>query len=914
MSGNELDVALVIRGRNETGSLFAALNEALTKMAAAMLAAGAAAATMAAMAGKEFAVFEQGLLNVRAASDGTAEDFRKFKEAALEASAASRFAPTDTVAALYDLSSAGLSSASAIKALNPTVTLAAASNASLARSSENLVMVMGLFGLGAEKAGAIADTMTASISATTMDANRMSIALRNSGATANAMGQSFETTIATLGLLTNSFMSGEASGTGLKSLFGELNQKGKTLGIEMKDTSGKMKSLPDIIDDMARAGWDAGRAVQEFGADAGPTLAILLTQGADAIRDMEQKVQANGQAARAAAIQNDGLQAALDKLSNAFTVLKLKMGEAVAPGEKLAARQLAWFLQLPGVVSAAEALGAAVGKMGQYVTPILYTIAEAGYWVYGRLAMIGNLPGVQKLGQVFSWLADTIGAAFRQIMTESSQTWGVLDTAAGILGVIVSEASELIADLVIGMIGLGSQSKDSAASLSGAFSGIAGAVREMWAWVYGVFTQISGVLRANGVTAQSTGQAIGAAFRWIAQAAGELWKEGDKALDGLGKAARENGVTIRSVTQGIVDAIKWVISALSGDNEQVSGWINTVMSAFDVVRGAAGIAWAGIKDGLGYVWQEIQKIFGGMKTEFLAAAGTANTLSLEQLINQLKSVKAEDIADWIKKQFGKIVEEVKATYEEWKKSAEDFKKGYQDIKDALGKFSDWVGEMSPLFKVLKDLAFVVGFLVAAFLTGLNQMVIWGNDFDEKIAKVFESVKKTFTGLTPAFQSVKDGLSSIKDGIVNMFDDLSKKISSIVSGIVSAWKSVTGGGSGGSGGGASANPTDDGWRDPFGGTNEFFRTPAFGGWQMPVYGYSDADAAYYDQGYATGTSYIPRDGLYRLHQGERVVSNSSTSFGDFNFNLGSGHSTITEADWRRIVRAVIAPELVRMGWR
>ncbi|GAB0057416.1 hypothetical protein SIID45300_01744 [Candidatus Magnetaquicoccaceae bacterium FCR-1] len=902
MSSNELDVALVIRGQNETGPMFGSLSDALKAAMAALVAFGAASVAMAATAAKEFAEFEQGLLNVQAASEGTRRDFEQFKKAALEASAASKFNPKETVGALYDLSSAGLKSSEAIKALAPVMTLASASNASLARSSENVVQVMGMFGLGAEKAGAIADTMTAAIQGSTMDADRLAVAFRNSGATANAMGQSFETTTAVLAVLTNSFMSGEASGTGLKSLFGELNQKSSALGINMRDLSGKMKPLPEIVEDLARAGWTADKAVSEFGADAGPALAVLLTQGADAIRDMERKVQSNGQAAKAAAIQNSGLKGALSELSSAYDVLKLKMGEAVAPGEQLAARQLAWFLQLPGVVRAAEGLGSAVGSMGQYVVPILYSIGEAGYWVYGKLQEFGNTPGIQKLGYILGWLWGVASMAFNAITEEAGKTGGIFNSVVHAVGGVVAEIGGFFAEMIAGAVGWETSSYDLVKGSVSAYRIIRDAVLDMWDGARGVFGAFKETLNANGVTARSTGEVIGAAFRWILQMAGELWKGGEKALGGLGQAAEKNGITVRSVTQKIVDAVKWVIAAFKGDNAQVNGWVASIGSAFSEVSGFAGTLWEGIKGGAKLVWESIKQTFGMMKQEFLGVTASADTISLEQLITQLKNVKAEDIASWIKKQFDDFIATIKETYKEWSEKAKAFKEGYEQIKQTLSDVGEWIASLDPLLTVLKWLAIAAGFFVVAFVTGLNGVIKTGFVLAEKIGEAFGKIKAYFKTLAPAFEDVKKGLSGIADGIVGIFNSMYDKVAGVVQSIVNAWNRVTGGGGAtvGAGGGASG-VADDGWRDPFGGTDPFFRTPAFSGGDMPV------------QGYATGTTYIPRDGLYRLHQGEQVVSNSSTTtFGNISLNLGGNAPPISQAEWRRIVRTIIAPELVLMG--
>jgi len=61
--------------------------------------------------------------------------------------------------------------------------------------------------------------------------------------------------------------------------------------------------------------------------------------------------------------------------------------------------------------------------------------------------------------------------------------------------------------------------------------------------------------------------------------------------------------------------------------------------------------------------------------------------------------------------------------------------------------------------------------------------------------------------------------------------------------------------------------------------------------------------------ATGGS-IPVDGLYYMHAGEQVQSNS-TSFGDFNYHSSKSAKDLSYDEWRAIVRDIIQPELRAM---
>jgi hypothetical protein len=72
-------------------------------------------------------------------------------------------------------------------------------------------------------------------------------------------------------------------------------------------------------------------------------------------------------------------------------------------------------------------------------------------------------------------------------------------------------------------------------------------------------------------------------------------------------------------------------------------------------------------------------------------------------------------------------------------------------------------------------------------------------------------------------------------------------------------------------------------------------------------------------YASGTDYVPRTGLYQLHQGEKVITASennggsrSVSIGNLNINIPANAAPQSAADWRSITRNIIVPELRKLN--
>jgi|GEM_PF-2758268 len=276
------------------------------------------------------ASFEQGMKNVGAVSSATTEELDQLSESALRAAASTRFNPAQTTEALYALASSGQSATEQMASLDNVLNLAEAGQAELGRATELVTSTLNQFELAASDSGRVVDVYTASIGASALNVDRLQVAMRNAGPTAAALGQSLEGTTATLGLLTTAFGNGERAGTGLRAILNELPDQADDLGISVRNSAGEFRPLVDIIADLEANGVTASRAVAMFGAEAGPALAALLSNGSSALRDMESRLQSTGQAAETAAAQLDTLQGDIDSFFSAVDVALIGIGDSQA--------------------------------------------------------------------------------------------------------------------------------------------------------------------------------------------------------------------------------------------------------------------------------------------------------------------------------------------------------------------------------------------------------------------------------------------------------------------------------------------------------------------------------------------------------------------------------------------------------
>lgn len=81
---------------------------------------------------------------------------------------------------------------------------------------------------------------------------------------------------------------------------------------------------------------------------------------------------------------------------------------------------------------------------------------------------------------------------------------------------------------------------------------------------------------------------------------------------------------------------------------------------------------------------------------------------------------------------------------------------------------------------------------------------------------------------------------------------------------------------------------------------------------------DTSSTWVQDSYAEGTPYVPKTGLYQLHQGEAVVPASenkagrSVNIGDIVINVPAGTQAGSPEDWRMIVRNYIVPEIRKLS--
>lgn len=204
-------------------------------------------------------IFEQNMAAVAKISGATQEELKGLENAAIEAGIATQFSPAEAVEGLQSLTAAGQNAGRAIQTLNPVLDLAAGSLGQLgvAGAAQVTVGVLNAFGMAAEESGRRVDQLLRVTQLTNYQAADFGVTLGQVAAQANISGQSFEETIATLGVLRNAAVPASVAATSLREAYRRLTtdagalKRMQELGISPMDkTTGKMRIMSDIVGDL----------------------------------------------------------------------------------------------------------------------------------------------------------------------------------------------------------------------------------------------------------------------------------------------------------------------------------------------------------------------------------------------------------------------------------------------------------------------------------------------------------------------------------------------------------------------------------------------------------------------------------------------------------------------------------------
>ena len=326
-------VAKVQRRFDQFGKRATAAGQALSVgLTAPLVAVGALSA-------KSFLSFERGMNRVAAVSGATESEMATLTQIAKDLGATTSFSAAQAAEGLGFLAQAGFEAAEAGAALPGVLQLAAAGGIELAEAADIATNVLAGYALEVDQLGRVNDVLAKASSSANTDVLQLGQAFKFAGPVAASAGVSFETSAAAMALMGNAGIQAEMAGTALRGAIAKLVNPSKEaagtmaeLGISATDSTGRLLPLDQIIEQLAPHADNTGAIMQIFGQRAGPAMSALVSQGADALRDMTVALEQSGGTAQEIADKKlAGLTGAWTKLQSATEGVLIEIGSRLAP-------------------------------------------------------------------------------------------------------------------------------------------------------------------------------------------------------------------------------------------------------------------------------------------------------------------------------------------------------------------------------------------------------------------------------------------------------------------------------------------------------------------------------------------------------------------------------------------------------
>ena len=299
-----------------------------------------------ALAAKSFLSFEQGMNKVAAVSGATEAEMAELTAIAKDLGATTSFSAAQAAEGLGFLAQAGFDATEAGRALPGVLQLAAAGGIQLAEAADIATNVLAGYGLEVDQLARVNDVLAKASSSANTDVLQLGQAFKFAGPVASSAGVSFETSGAAMALMGNAGIQAEMAGTALRGAITKLvNPSGEAaaaiaeLEISVTDATGRLLPFDQIIEQLEPHADKTGKIMKIFGQRAGPAMSALISQGADALREMTTALEQSGGTAQEIADKKlAGLTGAWTKLKSATEGVLIEIGDRLSPVlERLAA-------------------------------------------------------------------------------------------------------------------------------------------------------------------------------------------------------------------------------------------------------------------------------------------------------------------------------------------------------------------------------------------------------------------------------------------------------------------------------------------------------------------------------------------------------------------------------------------------
>lgn len=461
---------------------------ALDAAIAAMVAGGLAYSL------NQFASFEDRMLKVKGVLGANQEEYRQLTELTKDLGATTRYTAEEAASGLEFLALAGMSASESMEALPRVLELAQASGLALKDTADIVTNIMAGYGIETDKLAQTNDVLTATFTNSNTSLHQLGEAFKFVGPVAKSLGFSIEETAATLGILGNAGYQAEKGGTALRNIMialvapaGNMGKLMKELGVDtkefgvdisssrnaldslgvsIKDSSGNILPFTEILAQvktgLEKIPDEADRTatlIEIFGKRGGPQMAALLSQGAEAIDGLENKINSlGGVTGKIADEMESGLGGIKRALISAFDSVFIEIGEKSSDAIANGANSMAKLMRVISSEVKADTFKPIFDLMAEFSNELgenLDQIAENLPEALDGVEFDGLTESLRELAEVFTGLFDDVDLTSVEGLEKGIQgvvdglsklvstTTGIAEVFVGIGGVIIDVVQAL---------------------------------------------------------------------------------------------------------------------------------------------------------------------------------------------------------------------------------------------------------------------------------------------------------------------------------------------------------------------------------------------------------------------------------------------------------------------------------------
>jgi len=450
------------RKLREQGEAMQSMGEGMTKAITLPLAGVATAATLV------FAGFEKEMNRVSALGDIFGEELRKLSDQAMELGAKTQYSAKQAAEAMGNLAAAGFKTNEIYMAMPGLLALAATEQMALADAAQITSDILKGYGFQAEDTQKIADILAKTSATGATSVKELGWAFSYVGPVAKAVGVDFLDAAAALGVLADAGIRGERGGTALRNIINDLSSATpkaadtmKALGINVLDTTGRIKPLRELIAELQPLTTNAAAAYAIFGQRWSEVIPLIDKGGAAFIRTRAEIENFTGAADRMASIIRRGVAGQWEELMSSLETVGIQVGKILAP-----AIQTLLGMAIKMVNSLGK-LAEAFAGMPQSIQ--VFIIALGGLALVAGPAMVALGMVVSSIGElkVLGPILASIGSSFLTLGTNLNTGKGIFAGFATFLQGL--HLKEMLGGVVGGIQGFGN-------AIIAGFRGIPGAL------------------------------------------------------------------------------------------------------------------------------------------------------------------------------------------------------------------------------------------------------------------------------------------------------------------------------------------------------------------------------------------------------------------------------------------------------